>query len=96
MIVGFADKATQDLWDGTDSKDARSIPKVIWGVARRKLDMIDAAQALMDLRAPPANRLEKLQGSRVGAWSIRINDQFRITFKWNHREARDVKIEDYH
>ena len=96
MIVGFGDKATQDLYDGTDSKEARSIPKAIWGVAARKLDMLDAAQDLLDLRSPPGNHLEKLKGNMAGLWSIRINEQYRVIFKWNHGNAGDVTIVDYH
>lgn len=96
MIGGFGDKATQDVFDGVDSKEARTVPKALWAVARRKLDMLDAAQDLLDLRAPPGNRLEKLRGDLAGRFSIRINDQYRIVFNWNHGNAEDVRIEDYH
>ena len=96
MIAGFGDKRTEDVYNGVDSKEARSIPKTIWRPAVRKLDMLDAAADLMDLKAPPGNRLEKLKGDRAGRWSIRINDQFRIVFIWNHGNAEGVTIEDYH
>lgn len=66
----------------------------MWAVARRKLDLIDAANSLADVRSPPGNRLERLMGDRAGTYSIRINDQFRITFKWwDKGEASDVTIE---
>ena len=96
MIVGFDDQATDDIYNGVDSKEARTIPKTIWTTAVRKLDMLDAATDLMDLKAPPGNRLEKLKGDRAGRWSIRVNDQFRIVFSWNHGNAEHVKIEDDH
>ncbi len=96
VIVSFDDKATEDVYNGVDSKEARSIPKMIWGTAVRRLDTLDAAADLMDLKAPPGNRLEKLKGDRAGRWSIRINDQFRIVFGWNHGNAERVRIEDYH
>ena len=96
VIVSFDDKATEDVYNGVDSKEARSIPRTIWGAAVRKLDMLDAAADLMDLKAPPGNRLEKLKGDRTGQWSIRINDQFRVVFAWNQGKAERVTIEDYH
>jgi len=96
VIAGFGDKRTEDVYNGLDSKEARSIPKTIWRPAVRKLDMLDAAADLMDLKAPPGNRLEKLKGDRAGRWSIRINDQFRIVFIWNHGNAEAVTIDDYH
>jgi len=96
VIVSFGDKVTRDVFDGTDSKEARSIPKQIWGVAFRKLDMLDAAVRLDDLRSPPANRLEKLKGKLAGYFSIRVNDQYRIVFKFADGNAEDVLIVDYH
>lgn len=96
MIVNFADKATEDIFNGLDSKASRSIPQTIWRVACRKLDMINAAAKIKDLRIPPANRLEKLKGSLSEFYSIRINDQYRILFKWNNHNAEDVLITDYH
>lgn len=96
IIVGFGDKATEDVFNDTDSREGRSIPKQIWRVAQRKLDMLNAAQDILDLRAAPANRLEKLKGDLSGFWSIRINDQYRVVFTWKNGNAADVKIADYH
>ena len=96
MIVGFGDQATEDLFHGIDSKQARTIPKDVWTVAFRKLDMLNAAPDLMDLRAPPSNRLEKLRGNLAGFFSIRVNDQFRVIFRWANGNASDVRIVDYH
>jgi len=96
VIVSFGDKATRDLFDGTDSKDARSIRKQLWAVALRKLDMLNAARDLMDLKAAPSNRLEKLKGNLAGHWSIRVNDQYRVVFKFANGNAGQVRIVDYH
>ncbi|MCX6138866.1 MAG: type II toxin-antitoxin system RelE/ParE family toxin [Ignavibacteriales bacterium] len=96
MIISFGDQATEDIFNGTRSKAARTIPAVIWNVAIRKLDMINAAHKLKDLRVPPANRLEPLKGKRQGFYSIRVNDQFRIIFRWIDNGAKDVSIIDYH
>lgn len=97
MIESFADRATEDVYDGVDSRGARrACPTRIWGVARRKLDMLVAAESLDDLRRPPANRLERLRGDRAGQHSIRINEQYRICFRWTANGAADVEIADYH
>lgn len=96
MIVGIADQATQDIFDGSDTAAARRFPKTIWAAARRKLDMVNAAHDVLDLRAPPGNRLEKLKGKLVGKYSIRINDQFRIVFDFANGNAGNVTITDYH
>ena len=83
MIVSFANKATEDIYDGINSSDARRIlPRDIWRIAFRKLDQIDSAAELDDLRVPPGNRLEALRGNRKGQYSIRINEQYRICFNW--------------
>jgi len=93
MIIGFASKETEKIWRGNVS---RRLPRNIQQVALRKLFMLDKAQTLDDLRIPPANRLEALQGKRKGQHSIRINDQWRICFIW-HAEGPDrVEIVDYH
>ncbi len=92
MIKSFSDKETEKVWLGIRS--AR-LPGEIQGVARRKLRMLNAAQDINDLRIPPANRLELLKGSK-GYHSIRINDQWRIVFKWANNDAFDVQIMDYH
>lgn len=95
-IESIADQATQDIWDGVDSKAARKIPKTIWSAARRKLDMIQSAIRLDVLRIPPSNRLEALQGDLDGFYSIRINDQYRVIFRYSKGSASDVQITDYH
>ena len=96
MIRGFADKVTQDLYHGKNSKDARRIPKSIWKVAQRKLDLLNRSMSLQDLRVPPSNRLEKLRGDLEGFHSIRINDQYRVVFVFRHGDAHDVQVLDYH
>ena len=96
MIASFGDEATEDVFHGIDSKDARRIPKALWPAATRKLDMLNAAQDVLDLKAAPANRLEKLRGSLTGFWSIRVNDQYRVVFKFANGTASDVRIVDYH
>ena len=96
MISSFADQTTADIYDGLDTRQARRIPQSIWKIVQRKLDMIEAAQELRDLRVPPGNKLEPLKGRRAGSHSIRINDQFRIVFKWADGAAKDVFITDYH
>lgn len=96
MILNFRDRATGDIFNGIDSKAARSIPSTIWTVAARKLDMLNAAQELLDLKAPPGNRLEALRGSWAGHYSIRINNQYRVVFEWVDGNAKDVLITDYH
>ncbi len=96
-IVSFAGKGTEDIFNGRNSKEARkTLPMQLWRIAQRKLDMLNAAADLKDLRVPPGNRLEKLGGDREGQYSIRINEQYRICFFWTEEGAVDVKIEDYH
>jgi len=96
VIISFADQTTEDIFNGLDTKQARKVPISIWNAAIRKLDMIHAAHELKDLRVPPANRLEALKGKLSGKHSIRINDQYRIVFKWVDGNAKDVLITDYH
>ena len=96
MIGTFADAATEDLWNGRDTKAARRIPKAIWPVVRRKLDLLNRVTRLDALRVPPGNRLEALQGARAGSYSIRVNDQYRITFTFREEDAYEVCCEDYH
>lgn len=95
-IESFADDATRDVFDGSPTKAARRIPQDLWKVAQRKLDMINAALRLQDLRIPPSNRLEQLKGNLKGSHSIRINNQWRIIFRWSNGSAHDVRIIDYH
>ena len=96
MIVGFYDETTEDIFHGNNTKAARRIPAVIWNTASRKLDMLNAAHELRDLAVPPGNRLETLHGDLAGHHSIRVNDQFRIIFRWKDGNAHDVRIKDYH
>jgi proteic killer suppression protein len=96
MILDFGDQATEDLFNGTDSKAARRIPVSLWSIAARKLDMLNAAREIRDLQSPPGNRLEKLKHPLAGFHSIRVNDQYRIIFRWADGNARDVRITDYH
>ncbi len=96
MINSIADKATQDIYDGLNSKEARKIPRHLHESARRKLDMLRRANTASDLRMPPGNHLEILKDNLKGYYSIRINNQYRIIFKWIEDNAEDVKITDYH
>ena len=93
MIRDFADKESEKIWQGIVS---RRLPHDIQTVARRKLRMLNNAKQLEDLRIPPANQLEALKGNRRGQHSIRINDQWRICFRWNDGGASQVEIVDYH
>lgn len=93
MILNFADKDTEQIWAGEFS---RRLPITIQSIARRKLRMINSARRLDDLRIPPANRLEALKGNMKGQHSIRINDQWRICFRWVESGVTDVGIVDYH
>ncbi len=96
VIRSFADTATADVFYGVDSKAARRLPREVWPVFRRKLDLLMAAKTLLDLRIPPGNRLEALRGDQAGRHSIRVNDQYRITFCFEDGDAREVRCEDYH
>ena len=96
MIRGFADQGTEDLYHGKSSKHARKVPTSIWRVVQRKLDLLNRAVSLGDLRVPPSNRLEKLRGNLEGFHSIRVNDQYRIIFAFRDGDAYDVQVLDYH
>lgn len=96
MIVSFADRATEALFHGEKSTLSRRIPADIHAVAARKLDMLNAARLLIDLRVPPGNRLEALRGDLSGSHSIRINDQWRIVFRWTTSGPAEVRVVDYH
>lgn len=97
MIKGFADRGTEDIWNGDDSKAARNTcPKTLWAVAVRKLDMLNAAHEEKDLQASRGNRFERLKGRLRGRCSIRINDKYRVVFRWQAGDATDVEITDYH
>lgn len=93
MIKSFIDRETEKIYNQTFSK---KLPQAIQRIALRKLIMIDNAQSLEDLRVPPANHLEKLEGDRDGQYSIRINDQYRICFRPDGNNFYDVEIVDYH
>jgi proteic killer suppression protein len=96
VIKSFKDKKSEDLFNGTNSKEARSIPNTIWNVISRKMDQLNAAVVLEDLKAPPGNRLEALSGNLKGFHSIRVNDQYRIVFKWTAEGPEMVEVTDYH
>jgi proteic killer suppression protein len=93
MIKSFAGQATEAVFH---DQQALELPPTIQTTARRKLVQINLAQTLSDLRIPPGNRLEALKGNRAGQHSIRINDQWRVCFKWTARGVEDVEIVDYH
>lgn len=96
VIRSFGDQTTADLFHGENTKAARAIPKAIWAVVRRKLDALNAAADVKDLRAPPGNRLESLKGDLAGLWSIRVNDQYRIVFRFESGAADEVRVADCH
>lgn len=97
MIESFKNKATEDIFNGSASKRARKpCPQMLWGIISRKLDQLDSVVALDELKVPPGNRLEPLSGSRKGEYSIRINEQYRICFKWGKSGPFDVEVTDYH
>jgi len=96
VIVSFADGGTEALFHGERGKAIRRLPPEIRSVATRKLDMLNAAKELVDLRAPPGNRLEALKGDLKCKHSTRINEQWRIVFCWESGDAHDVEIVDYH
>jgi proteic killer suppression protein len=93
MIISFGEKETEKIWNGERIK---KLPGEIQETGRRKLRMLNNSQNIADLQIPPSNRLEKLKGSLKDFYSIRINDQWRIIFKWNNGNAFEVKIIDYH
>ena len=97
MIESFANQATEDIYDGINSTAARRLlARELLKIAVRKLDQIDSAVVLDDLRVPPGNRLELLRADREGQHSIRINDKYRICFIWTESGAVNVEIVDYH
>lgn len=97
VIRSWADGATEDLFNGVDSRRARrKCPVELWPVVRRKLDQLNRVRTLQELRVPPGNRLERLKGARAGQYSIRINDQYRVCFRWENGNANEVEVTDYH
>jgi proteic killer suppression protein len=93
MIISFGSKETENIWNGFRVKN---LPNEIQQIARRKLRILNNSQNLTDLRIPPSNKLEKLSGKMSSFYSIRINDQWRIVFKWEDGNANEVTIIDYH
>jgi proteic killer suppression protein len=96
VIQSFGDQRTEDAWDGEINARTRRLPPEVLTVGPRKLDILNAATNLDDLRAPPGNRLEALKGDLAGFHSIRINAQWRIIFRWTPGGPADVRIIDYH
>jgi proteic killer suppression protein len=97
VIRSFAESETENIFNGADTRAARkTCPKSLWPIARRKLDQLNRIRALAELAVPPGNRLERLQRDRIGQHSIRINEQYRVCFRWENGYADQVEITDYH
>lgn len=97
VIRSFGDSGTEDIFNGVPSRRARAAcPISLWPIARRKLDQLNRVRDFTELRNPPGNRLERLRGDREGQYSIRINDRYRICFRWEDGYADKVQITDYH
>jgi toxin HigB-1 len=97
MIRTFGDGGTEDVFNGRDTKAARRCcPRQLWRIAARKLDQLDSVTDLRELRIPPGNRLEALSGDRLGQYSIRVNDRYRICFRWVEDGPTGAEIVDYH
>jgi proteic killer suppression protein len=96
VIQSFSDETSADLFRERNTRAARRLPRDLWRSAQRKLKALDVAARLDDLTIPAGNRLERLRGDRAGRYSIRINDQYRVTFRWEREHAYEVRIEDDH
>ena len=96
MIRTLADETTRDIWNGVNSKAARRIPRELWTNGRRKLDQTDAVTTLAQLKVPPGNRLHALGGNMRGLHAVRVNDQYRIVFRFEGADAFNVRCTDYH
>ena len=96
MIKSFADQGTADLLYGDDTKAARRFPRILWRRIQQKLIVLDTASVLGDLTALPGNRLEALRGTQRGRYSIRVNERYRLTFRFEGRDCHEVRCEDYH
>ena len=96
MIISFSDPATADLYHSRSTNRVRRFPSDVTKRALLKLDILNAAHRIIDLRSPPSNRLEALKGDLEGFYSIRVNQQWRVVFKWNDGHAREVSVVDYH
>ena len=96
MIVSFGDRATEDLYHNRPTGRARRFPRDIVDIALVKMDLLNGAAAVLDLRSPPGNRLETLKGDLKGYHSIQINEQWRLVFRWEDNNAHEVRLIDYH
>jgi proteic killer suppression protein len=96
VIISFGDRTTEDIYHGHNTRLARRVPKEIWRRVQEKLDLLDASRTMDDLRIPPANRLEKLRGNWTGFYSIRVNQQCRIVFRFERGNCSQVRCADYH
>jgi proteic killer suppression protein len=96
LIRSFADETTADLFRERNTRLAGRVPRDLWRGAQRKMKAIDVAVRLEDLTVPAGNRLERLRGDQAGRHSLRINDQYRVTFRWEDGDAHEVRVEDYH
>ena len=96
MISSFGDATTADIYHGNDSKAARRLGRELWDRVQLKLDLLNACASIDDLRAPPANQLEKLKGDLFGFYSIRVNQKYRIIFKFANGNCEEVRCTDYH
>jgi len=97
MIVSFKDRASEDIFNGVNTKAARkACPQTLWQIVARKLDQLDSVLSLDELKVPPGNRLERLSGDRRSEYSIRINEQYRIGFMWGESGPYEVAVTDYH
>ena len=96
MISSFGDKQTEDLFHGRPSARTRRFPPDLTRLALRKMEVLNAASSVIDLRAPPGNRLEALKGDLQGFHSIRVNQQWRLVFRWEGSDAHEVRLIDYH
>jgi proteic killer suppression protein len=96
VIQSFSDTTTADLFRERNTQAAGRIPRQLWRVVQRKLKLLDAAARLDDLSVPAGNRLERLKGRQAPRHSVRVNDQYRVTFRWENDHAFEVCVEDYH
>jgi proteic killer suppression protein len=96
VVQSFADVTSADLFRDRNTRAARRIPRLLWRAVQRKLTLIDAAARLDDLVVPAGNRLELLKRDQAGRHSIRVNEQYRVTFRWENGHAYEVRVEDYH
>jgi toxin HigB-1 len=96
VIKSFADRGTADLFYGDDTRAGRRFPKELWRRIQQKLILLDTARQPGDLAALPGNRVERLKGDQKGRLSIRVNDQYRVTFRFDDGDCFEVRCEDYH